>query len=190
MNDGYMGSGKVIKRAIEKHGINNFKKDILKTFDNSESMYAYEKEMVTEQFLSRDDVYNLRRGGYGGFDYINSNPEKYLTEKRLSTLMTQQERTERWKQKFNTDESFRESVKSNLKKATEISMRNNPNGTWYGKCHTDETKNKMSKSHSGKHEGNKNSQFGTCWITNGADNKKISKLEPIPIGWKPGRVLK
>ena len=55
-SDGYMGSGKVIKRAIEKHGINNFQKVILETFENSEAMYAREKEIVTEEFLSRDDV--------------------------------------------------------------------------------------------------------------------------------------
>lgn len=31
MNDGYMGSGKVIRAAIEKYGAENFKKDILET---------------------------------------------------------------------------------------------------------------------------------------------------------------
>ena len=65
MSDGYMGSGKVIKRAIEKHGIDNFQKVILETFENSEAMYACEKEIVTEEFLSRNDVYNLRRGEIG-----------------------------------------------------------------------------------------------------------------------------
>ena len=73
LQDGYMGSGKVIKNAIAKHGIDNFKKDILEFFDNEEDMYAREKEVVTEEFLSRKDVYNLRRGGNGGFDFINNN---------------------------------------------------------------------------------------------------------------------
>jgi len=71
LEDGYMGSGKVIMRAYEKYGINNFKKDILETFDNSESMYAREKEVVTDEFLLSEETYNLRRGGFGGFDYIN-----------------------------------------------------------------------------------------------------------------------
>jgi len=66
-----MGSGKVIKRAIEKHGLENFRKDILEFFENTEDMYAREKEIVSEHFLLREDVYNLRRGGHGGFDYIN-----------------------------------------------------------------------------------------------------------------------
>ena len=37
--------------------------------------------------------------------------------------------------------------------------------------------------------GNRNSQYGTRWITNPETlaNKKISRDAPIPQGWKPGR---
>jgi glycyl-tRNA synthetase (class II) len=28
------------------------------------------------------------------------------------------------------------------------------------------------------------------WITNGEKNKQIKKIENIPVGWRPGRVLK
>ena len=73
LDDRYMGSGKIISRAIEKHGIENFRKDILEFFDTAAEMFAKEKEVVTTEFLLREDVYNLRRGGTGGFDYINTN---------------------------------------------------------------------------------------------------------------------
>jgi len=66
-----MGSGKVIRAAIAKHGAHNFEKVILETFETSEAMYAREKEVVNEEFLLREDVYNLRRGGSGGFDFLN-----------------------------------------------------------------------------------------------------------------------
>ena len=73
LDDGYMGSGKIIRRAIMKHGISNFSKVILETFENAKAMYAREKEVVSKEFLEREDVYNLRRGGFGGFEYINKN---------------------------------------------------------------------------------------------------------------------
>jgi hypothetical protein len=39
-----------------------------------------------------------------------------------------------------------------------------------------------------KNGGSKNSQFGTMWITNGIENKKIKKdLDIIPEGWYKGR---
>ena len=36
-------------------------------------MFQREKEVVTDEFIARLDTYNLRRGGSGGFDYINAN---------------------------------------------------------------------------------------------------------------------
>lgn len=36
--------------------------------------------------------------------------------------------------------------------------------------------------------GQKNSQFGTMWITDGQVNKKIKKIDTIPEGWYKGRI--
>ena len=190
INDGYMGSGKVIKRAIEKHGIDNFHKDILEFFENAETMYAKEKEVVTDEFLLREDVYNLRRGGNGGFDYINTNPDEFLTEKRLSTLMPRVEQVKRWKKKYQSEESFRILIRENAIKANQVSLQNNPNGTFYGKIHSDETKRKIGEANAKNQAGNGNSQFGTMWITDGVASKKISKNDVIPDGWYKGRKIK
>lgn len=82
LGDGYMGSGKVIRRAICKHGVENFTKVILETFKNAEAMYAREKKIVNKKFLSRKDTYNIRRGGNGGFDYINANRDHHAHSQR------------------------------------------------------------------------------------------------------------
>ena len=75
LDDGYMGSGTIIKRAIEKHGLDNFTKTILEVFDTQEALYTREKEVVNEEFLARKDTYNLRIGGLGGWDFVNTDEE-------------------------------------------------------------------------------------------------------------------
>ena len=69
LNDDYMGSGKLIKRAIKKHGKENFKKEILELFDTEEAMLKREEEIVTFDFIESHKVYNLMPGGgYGSKD--------------------------------------------------------------------------------------------------------------------------
>jgi hypothetical protein len=60
---------------------------------------------------------------------------------------------------------------------------------WTGKSHTEESKQLM-RDKAKERIGDKNSQFGTCWITNGKENKKINKGDSIPDNWKLGRKIK
>jgi len=63
---------------------------------------------------------------------------------------------------------------------------------WTGKKHSEASKQKMKISAEGKHIGDKNSQYGTCWITNGQENKKIKKEELdkfIELGYYKGRII-
>ena len=96
LDDGYMGSGKLILSAIEKYGIENFGKEILFQLDNEDEMNLKEAELVTEEFCIREDNYNLCPGGKGGFGYINKgniakfkgknhndNTKRLLSEKSL-----------------------------------------------------------------------------------------------------------
>lgn len=67
IDDNYMGSGKAITSAIKKYGIFNFKKDIIETFDNKDSMYLRESEIVTSELVANKLCYNQKRGGFGGW---------------------------------------------------------------------------------------------------------------------------
>lgn len=82
LDDGYMGSGTVLKRAIAKYGHKNFEKEILKFHDSQEEMYKHEEEIVNANLVMRKDVYNIMLGGKGGFDYVNStNTQEFILER-------------------------------------------------------------------------------------------------------------
>jgi len=59
-----------------------------------------------------------------------------------------------------------------------------------GKSHTEEWKQNHSKLMKEKQSGSKNSQYGTMWITNGSENKKIKNTCTIPEGWYKGRTVR
>ncbi len=106
LEDGYMGSGKYLKHAIEKHGVENFEKSILHIFDNPEQMFAMEAELVNEEFLTNENTYNLKIGGLGGFDFLNT---KESIEKRRPTINNWLNiGTKRFSDKYKNDSLFRE----------------------------------------------------------------------------------
>lgn len=66
LNDGYLGSGKHLKRAITKYGRENFKFEILYFLPSKEEMFKVEREIVNESFVQDPLTYNLKIGGSGG----------------------------------------------------------------------------------------------------------------------------
>ena len=195
MNDGYMGSGKVIRSAIDKHGITNFTKVILEQFDDSVAMYAREKEVVTDEFLARSDVYNLRRGGTGGFDYINKNGLSNSKIPGYNAMISGFKRKDLW-----TKETFekvqlaqRAGASANMKRmhsTRRVEMLAYADHARKSAL-SEASKNKRKKTfvEIGHSQGEKNSQYGSVWITDGTANRKIKKIEAIPLGWKKGRII-
>lgn len=94
MNDGYMGSGTYVKRAIAKHGINNFKKDILGEYDVYKDALNHEERLVTEDFINRSDTYNIRVGGYGPCIFSEEHKEK-ISEARKKRFREDREFAEK-----------------------------------------------------------------------------------------------
>ena len=66
IDDGYMGSGKLLKAAIKKYGKENFRKEILETFNNEESMILKEQVLVTAAFVLDENNYYIMPGGKFG----------------------------------------------------------------------------------------------------------------------------
>lgn len=80
-NDNYFGSGLLIKRAISKHGVKNFKKEILEVC--STKLELNNKEIYWIEKLNATDVrigYNITNGGDGGLTSNKENIIKKVTE--------------------------------------------------------------------------------------------------------------
>jgi len=188
LNDGYMGSGKLLKRAINKYGIENFSKEVLHIFDTESEMNHKEKELVTVS----EETYNLNEGGHGGFGFINSNGFNNgrrsieSEKKRLKKISTAMKR-------YYSTEIGKDKIKELSVKAHKKLKELYPEGIWKGKKHSEKTKKIIGDKNSVHQQGSGNSQYGTCWITNGTENKKIKKEELdnyLSLGYNKGRVMK
>ncbi len=176
LNDGYMGSGKRLKYAIAKYGIENFHKEVLHVCNTEKQMNTLEKILVVPD---AELNYNLCVGGNGGFGYINS-------------LITKEERSRRGingnkKRIYQCGRIFSEETKQKISLIAQT--KKGEKNSFYGKNHTDDTKKKIAKGAS-KRLGKKNGSFGTCWITKHNTNKKIMKKELksyVELGWNRGR---
>ena len=180
VNDEYFGSGKRLKYAISKYGRANFVKEILHVFDTEDEMNVKEAELVSEEFCKRDDTYNLCSGGKGGWGFINQN-RLWSTEKhKKASSLNFAKAKEKQILLMRTDPQYRKELFSKT-------MKNLRPLDFSGQTHTDETKLKISKKLKIAQLGEKNSQFGSRWITNGLENRKI-KVDIVPEGWYYGRV--
>lgn len=74
--DDYLGSGTLLKKAINKHGIDNFTRENLFYCVTEEEMFQIESILVDKEFVERKDTYNMIEGGLGWcglIDYCRSN---------------------------------------------------------------------------------------------------------------------
>ena len=195
VNDDYMGSGRRLSYAKKKYGIENFKKEILSAHETPEEMLAEEARLVNEEFLGRDDVYNLTVGGKGSWFYTN------LT-------LTPEQRTKAGKaggyanfsfeqrSKFSKESGVGGQVLRNLWELHRDSFELNRKAA-ITKAASKESNDKRKETFSkiDHQKGVKNSQYGTCWIYSKTlkksikiDHKEIDDY--IDQGWVLGRKLK
>lgn len=86
LEDGYLGSGLNLQRAIKKYGIENFKRDIIYFCGTEKLLNLKEKELITESILKNPNCYNIMYGGQGGWQYVcesNKGKTKETSESHL-----------------------------------------------------------------------------------------------------------
>lgn len=186
LDDGYLGSGKRLRYSIRKYGEENFEREILEFFDSREELKKREKEIVNLDEIAKINCMNLIVGGEGGRGFTSE--EQKLNAKKSNDR-------QRWLKENDPDwvKKRSESQKKVVRLAVESGERDLFFFDWSGKKHSSKSKEKMSEAKKGKGLKEKNSQFGTCWITKESENKKIKKDELndyIQQGWKKGRKTK
>jgi hypothetical protein len=181
LKDGYLGSGTRLRRSIRKYGEENFKMEILQFFNDRQTLFEEEKKLVNNNLLKEPLCMNLKPGGSGGLNN-EAHAQKFH---KAGGRAVMQLLAKRHLHRLKTDNLYRTDWLNKTKNG--VIAAGYEMGVFYGKTHTDETKRKIGEANSKKQKGEKNSQFGTIWITNGTENKKIKKEERIPTGWKNGR---
>ena len=130
-NDGYLGSGLALRKAIKKYGEDSFRRKTMVTYETAADAYFDEGLLVTQKYLYENpQCYNIAPGGIGG----NTWGEK---------------ENHPWFGRFRTEESKRK-----------MSISHKGKMTWMkGKTHSLETKQKMSENHADM-SGKNNSMYG------------------------------
>lgn len=131
--DRYMGSGYALKEAINKYGINNFKKEIIFICKTDDEAYKKEAYYIQIKNATNDKMYYNLCGGGRGVGSGENNPRygKKLTEEHKKILLMS-----------NVNRVVPEETRkkmSNYWKGRRIGEKN----TFYGKKHTEESKMKM-----------------------------------------------
>jgi hypothetical protein len=188
LDDGYLGSGKRLYYELNKYGRDNFKFEILKEFNSREELVQAEINLITEQDLKNPNCLNLKSGGSGGWSEEVREKGKVAAKTYMEEKWTVLEYREKM-MKVRYDPTISKIRNEKTSKTLKQHFENTP-GTFKGKKHKPESIDKMKESHKRQGSGNKNSQYGTCWITDEYCNKKIIKGELIPEGWRLGRKIK
>lgn len=105
----YFGSGKILRRAIEKYKIENFTNEIIDTAETDEELNNKEKYYIKYyKDLYGKNCYNLAKGGDGGdvFKYQSSENKQKFVDK-MTVINKQRCNTEDFKNKLSKATSER-----------------------------------------------------------------------------------
>jgi len=198
LNDKYMGSGILIKKAILKYGIENFERKYLFIFENRKEMFEKEKELVNENFINDSNTYNISIGGESAFGNDMIIVKNLLTDKNVlihkNVFLSNKDKFKgRNYQQILCLDIEQNTYKMVSKNDKEYLKKYFPH--FKGKKHSKETKKVIGNKSKVHQKGKGNSQFNTCWIYNLdlKESKKIKKEELenyLSLGWLKGRKLK
>jgi hypothetical protein len=186
----YKGSGKYWTRHINKHGYDVSTEIIGYYNDEQECMNIALQFSNDNNIVKSSEWANLKEETLdGGWDYINDNGKNIYGKNGQSRYGLENliKNTSQYMRDNGRYEEYIKSISNSLKEGYSSGRLINH---FKGKTHTDVTKAKIGAASSLRESGKGNSQYGTMWITNGKENKKIKKDYIILDGWYKGRTVK
>lgn len=132
--DNYMGSGTLLKKAFDKYGIENFRKEVLFICESEEHAYAKEWiEILKIRTLKNwDDYYNIAYGGEGvmtGRIPWNKGKKGVYSKDHLEKLINSHRGQKAWNKGVAVSDEQKARQREKM----------------LGRTHSDETKAKLSK---------------------------------------------
>jgi len=166
---GYLGSGKILKRAVKKYGRENFSREIIAVAYSKEKLSELEIAFIKYHNASNSrDYYNITNGGEGF-------PFKHSLKSRQKMSNSQKGRIVSDETKIKLGIAHKGEKNHNYGKHLSIETRQKlslaktgENHWIYGKHHSEETKNKMSEAN----KGEKNWHYGM--VTSDETKMKLS----------------
>jgi hypothetical protein len=148
LDDGYLGSGKILKRSIKKYGKENHIKEILDFCDSRDAVVSAEKRIVTEDLVNHPLSMNIRTGGEGGGGWTRDQQRENNRKSQISQQLLR-ENDDQWVKRKST-----KMTEANNLAYKEGRIPNTPD--WTGRNHTEYTKKKLSLLKKGKGLGGEN----------------------------------
>jgi group I intron endonuclease len=147
-NPNYFGSGKLIKMAIKKYGIQNFKKEILECCKDSTELSNRERKIVNESMVKDPMSYNIAIGGCGGNLLAGATDKERQQWKNKISKSTSGEKNGMFG-KSQSDEGKQKISDNNKRPDHGNNNRKCDKNPFYNKNHTQTSLDKLSKSTSG-----------------------------------------
>ena len=146
VDDGYLGSGSYILRAIKKYGKENFIRELICECKNEKQAYKNEKKYIEKYNTLSPNGYNLSPTGgleYNGYHSEESKRKISEAQKGEKGNMYGKHHSEKTKKKLSDFFKGRK-----LPEEIREKMCGEGNG-FYGKTHSEETKRKVSETNKG-----------------------------------------
>ena len=185
-------TNKHLRDSILKYGLDNFRFEILEICPKE--ICGKRERYWIEYYDSMNNGYNFTTGGEGESGWHLSQQSRDLISKSWKTRVVSEE-TRKKLSEANKGKKWSDE----MRKRASVNNRGEKN-SFYGKHHTEETKRKISESHTNPSESVREklsksrtkSNMGRVWINDGKSNKFIKPEDVesfIQNGWIIGRIM-